>query len=100
VTRATTAALPPLVVWLGEAMFTFAPGRDITVGRGKEANIRVDIAEKQAIPGSTWSCAPTPPSGWRSTKAATGSTSTASGRALCRSTMTRVSPSAPRMGQR
>lgn len=45
----TGAAAPPLVVWLGEAMFTFAPGRDVTVGRGSDTDIRVDIAAKQAI---------------------------------------------------
>jgi hypothetical protein len=49
VTGAATASLPPLVVWLGEAMFTFSPGRDITVGRGADTDIRVDIAAKQAI---------------------------------------------------
>jgi pSer/pThr/pTyr-binding forkhead associated (FHA) protein len=30
-------------------MFTFSPGRDITVGRGADTDIRVDIAAKQAI---------------------------------------------------
>jgi ABC transport system ATP-binding/permease protein len=45
----TGATAPPLVVWLGEAMFTFSPGRDITVGRGADTDMRVDIAAKQAI---------------------------------------------------
>ncbi|MBB2988982.1 ABC-type multidrug transport system ATPase subunit [Mycolicibacterium iranicum] len=45
----TGVAAPPLVVWLGAAMYTFGPGRDITVGRGPEADIRVEIAAKQAI---------------------------------------------------
>jgi hypothetical protein len=49
VTGAATASLPPLVVWLRDAMFTFSPGRDITVGRGSDTDIRVDIAAKQAI---------------------------------------------------
>lgn len=30
-------------------MFTFGPGRDITVGRGADADIRVEIAARQAI---------------------------------------------------
>jgi ABC transport system ATP-binding/permease protein len=38
-----------LLVRLGEAMFAFSPGRDITVGRGADTDIRVDIAAKQAI---------------------------------------------------
>lgn len=45
----TGTMAPPLVVWLGEAMFTFAPGRDVTVGRDADTDIRVDIAAKQAI---------------------------------------------------
>jgi ABC-type multidrug transport system ATPase subunit len=53
VTRDVT---PPLVVRLGESMFAFAPGPDITVGRdsnrpGQDVHrhIRVDTAAKQAI---------------------------------------------------
>ena len=45
----TSPCAPPLVVWLGEAMYTFGPGRDITVGRGSDADIRVEVAERQAI---------------------------------------------------
>lgn len=53
VTRDVT---PPLVVRLGESMFAFAPGPDITVGRDSSRpgqdlhrHIRVDTAAKQAI---------------------------------------------------
>lgn len=43
------ASAPPLTVWLGSAMFTFPAGRDIIIGRGDTADIRIDTPEKQAI---------------------------------------------------
>jgi ABC-type multidrug transport system ATPase subunit/pSer/pThr/pTyr-binding forkhead associated (FHA) protein len=38
-----------LTVWLGAAMYTFAAGREVTVGRGEQCDIRVDVPERQAI---------------------------------------------------
>lgn len=43
------ASAPPLTVWLGSAMFTFPAGRDITIGRADNADIRIDVPERQAI---------------------------------------------------
>jgi hypothetical protein len=92
--------LPPLVVWLGEAMFTFSPGRDITVGRGADTDIRVDIAAKQAI-SRVHMVLNADTTQWVAIdKAETESTSTAGGRALCRSTTTCVSPWVLRTGRR
>ncbi|MGA5462464.1 ATP-binding cassette domain-containing protein [Mycobacterium sp. NPDC050041] len=42
-------AAPPLTVWLGSAMYTFPAGREVTVGRGDQCDIRVDVPERQAI---------------------------------------------------
>ena len=70
----TGATAPPLVVRLGESMFAFAPGPDITVGRDAslpakiyKRHIRVDIAAKQAITRVHLCCTPTYTSGSRST---------------------------------
>ncbi|MUM04433.1 hypothetical protein B5P44_06505 [Mycobacterium sp. CBMA 213] len=40
---------PPLVVRLGDAMFTFPPGKEVIVGRGEAADVRIDVDAKQAI---------------------------------------------------
>ncbi|MFC6130254.1 FHA domain-containing protein, partial [Mycolicibacterium llatzerense] len=40
---------PPLVVRLGDAMFTFPPGKEVIVGRGEGADVRIDVDAKQAI---------------------------------------------------
>lgn len=40
---------PPLVVRLGDAMFTFPPGKEVVVGRGEGADVRIDVDAKQAI---------------------------------------------------
>ncbi|MDO2384325.1 ATP-binding cassette domain-containing protein [Mycobacterium avium subsp. hominissuis] len=40
---------PPLVVRLGDAMFTFPPGKEVVVGRGEGADVRIDVDSKQAI---------------------------------------------------
>jgi len=40
---------PPLVVRLGDAMFTFPPGKEVIVGRGDGADVRIDVDAKQAI---------------------------------------------------
>ncbi len=45
----TAGAAPPLVVWLGEKMFTFRPGQTVVVGRGVDADVRIDLDAKQAI---------------------------------------------------
>ncbi|MGV0654941.1 sensor domain-containing protein [Mycolicibacterium thermoresistibile] len=46
----TRAWKTPLTVWLGGAMFTFPAGREATVGRAVDADIRIDAAaHKQAI---------------------------------------------------
>ncbi|WP_036394935.1 FHA domain-containing protein [Mycobacterium kansasii] len=44
----TTTFAAPLTVWVGTTMYTFAPGRDVTVGR----DIRSDIC--LSGPDSTW----------------------------------------------
>lgn len=45
----TATPPPPLVVWLGGAMFTFPAGKQVVVGRAADADIRVEINAKQAI---------------------------------------------------
>ena len=37
--RLAVAGAPPLTVWLGSAMYTFPPGRDVTVGRDRDCDI-------------------------------------------------------------
>ncbi|MUL67341.1 ABC transporter ATP-binding protein [Mycobacterium sp. CBMA 234] len=34
-------AIPPLIVTLGGAMFTFPPGKEVTVGRGEASDVRI-----------------------------------------------------------
>ncbi|WP_156685581.1 FHA domain-containing protein [Mycobacterium sp. Marseille-P9652] len=38
----TQTFAPPLTVQVGSAVYTFAPGRDVTVGRGEGADVRLD----------------------------------------------------------
>lgn len=40
---------PPLVVRLGESIFTFPPGKEVVVGRGEQSDIRIDVDQRQAI---------------------------------------------------
>jgi len=40
---------PPLVVRLGESIFTFPPSKDVVVGRGEQSDIRIDVDQRQAI---------------------------------------------------
>lgn len=49
VTPAPPSSAAPLTVWLGSKMYTFAPGREVTIGRSEQADIRVDAPGKQAI---------------------------------------------------
>ena len=48
------SSVPPLIVTLGGAMFTFPPGKEVTVGRGEASDVRIPDAgpgAKQLVGG-------------------------------------------------
>uniref|UniRef100_UPI000B1654AB FHA domain-containing protein n=1 Tax=Mycolicibacterium mucogenicum TaxID=56689 RepID=UPI000B1654AB len=42
------SSVPPLIVTLGGAMFTFPPGKEVTVGRGEASDVRIPDAGPSA----------------------------------------------------
>ena len=40
----------PLIVWLGPRKYTFPAGRDVTVGRGNDVDIRLDGGSTAGAP--------------------------------------------------
>lgn len=41
----TRTFAPPLTVQVGSAMYTFEPGSDVTVGRGHQSDVRLDVPD-------------------------------------------------------
>jgi ABC-type multidrug transport system ATPase subunit len=41
---------PPLIIWLGPRRYVFAPGRDVTVGLDRDADVRLDGVGGSGVP--------------------------------------------------
>ena len=46
----TEAFASPLIVWFGPNRYTFPAGRDVIIGRGSRADIRLDGVGKSTAP--------------------------------------------------
>ncbi|BBY54308.1 sensor domain-containing protein [Mycobacterium koreense] len=43
------SSVPPLTVWLGKAMYTFLPGREVTIGRSEQCDVVLDAPGVAAL---------------------------------------------------